>query len=108
MLVPRWIISLSRLYEESQLISRKGAEVVLTVNIKEKAERLVRSGLNFGLIRKSVVYFWEADFKVICYKCCGIGHDKLDIYRDRLLIYIIYGRDYDIDNHKYNIIIYKI
>ena len=77
------------------------------VSIKKEAKRLIRSGLNFGLIRKSVVYFWEVDFKAICYKCCDIGHDKLGIYKDRLLIYIIYGRDYNINNYKYNIIIYK-
>ena len=31
--------------------------MILIVNIKKKAERFVKSGLNFGLIRKSVVYF---------------------------------------------------
>ena len=81
--------------------------MVLTVNTKKKAKRFVRNGLNFGLIRKSVVYFWEADLKTIYYKYCDIGHDKLSIYRDRLLIYIIYGRDYNINNYKYNIITYK-
>ena len=82
--------------------------MVLTVNIKEETKRFIRSGLNFGLIKKSVAYFWEVDFKAICYKCYGIGHDKLNIYKNRLLIYIIYGRDYDTNNYKYNIIIYKV
>ena len=107
MLIPRQIINLNKLYEENQLIDRKDAEVIFIVNIKEKAERFIRSGLNFGLIRKSVVYFWEADFRTICYKCCDIGHDKLDICKDRLLICIIYGKDYNINDYKYNIMIYK-
>ena len=31
--------------------------MVLIVNIKKKIKKLIKSGLNFGLIRKSVVYF---------------------------------------------------
>ena len=107
-LVLRWIISLSKLYEENQLISRKGAEVVFIVNIKKKTKKLIRSGLNFGLVKKLVVYFQEANFRTICYKYYDIGHDKPGIYKDRLLIYIIYERDYDTNNYKYNMIIYKI
>ena len=57
MLVPRWIISPSRLYEESQLTNRKGAEIILIISTKKKAKKLIRSGLNFGLTKKSVVYF---------------------------------------------------
>ena len=82
--------------------------MVLTVSTKKEAERLVRSGLNFGLVRKSVVYFWEADFRAICYKCCGIGHDKPGACGDRLLMCIICGRDYDIDDHKCNIMTCKV
>ena len=107
MLVPRWIISPSRLYEESQSISKKGAEVMFIVNTKEKAEKLIKNGLNFGLARKSVAYFQEVDFKAICYKCCGIGHDKPGTYKDRLLMCIIYEKDHNTNNYKCNIIIYK-
>ena len=107
-LIPRWIINFSRLYEESQLINKKGAEVIFIVNIKKKIKRFIRNGLNFGLARKSIVYFWEADSKAIYYKYCDIGYDKPNIYRNRFLIYIIYGRDYNINNYKYNIIIYKV
>ena len=31
--------------------------MVLIVNIKKKIKKLVRSGLKFGLTRKSIVYF---------------------------------------------------
>ena len=31
--------------------------MVFTVNIKEKTKKLIRNGLNFGLIKKLVVYF---------------------------------------------------
>ena len=83
MLIPKWIISPSRLHEENQLIGRKSAEVVLTISIKEETKRLIKNGFNFGLRRKSVVYFYEADSRDICYKYCDIGHDKLGIYRIR-------------------------
>ena len=81
--------------------------MVFIVSTKEEAERLVRSGLNFGLARKSVVYFWEADPRAICYKCCGIGHDKPDACGDRLLICVICGRDHDTDDHKCNVMTCK-
>ena len=80
---------------------------MLTVNIKKKTKKLVKNGLNFGLTRKSVVYFQEINFKTICYKCYDIGHDKPDTYKNRLLIYIIYEKDYNTNNYKYNIMIYK-
>ena len=108
MLIPRQIINPNKLYEENQLINRKGAEVILIVNTKKKAKRLIRNGLNFGLTRKSVVYFWETDLKAIYYKYYDIGHDKPNIYKNRLLIYVIYGKDYNTNNYKYNIIIYKV
>ena len=82
--------------------------MIFTVSTKKKIKKLIKNGLNFGLAKKSVVYFWEVDFKVIYYKYYDIGHDKPDIYKDRLLIYIIYGRDYDTNNYKYNIITYKV
>ena len=82
--------------------------MILTVNTKEKTKRLVRNELNFGLARKSIVHFQKTDPKAICYKYCDIGHDKSDIYKDRLLIYIIYGKDYNTNNYKYNIITYKV
>ena len=78
------------------------------VSTKKEAKRLIRSGLNFGLVRKLVVYFQEVDFRAICYKYYGIGHDKPGVYKDRFLMCIICGRDYDINNYKYNIIIYKV
>ena len=65
---------------------------------KEEADRLVKNGLNFGNIRKSVSYFWEADPRAICYKCCGIGHEKPEIYENRPPIYEIYGKDYYTNN----------
>ena len=80
---------------------------MLTVSTKEEAKRLIRSELNFGLTKKSIAYFQEADPRTIYYKYCGIGHDKPDIYKDRLLIYIIYGKDHNINNYKYNIMTYK-
>ena len=30
---------------------------MLTVNIKKETKRLIRNGLNFGLAKKSAVYF---------------------------------------------------
>ena len=52
-----WIIHFERLFKESQSKNRKGIEVVLIVGIKEKADRLIKNGLNFGYIKKSVLYF---------------------------------------------------
>ena len=57
MLTPRWIVHPERLFEESQSKNRKGAEVVLTVGTKEEADRLIKNGLNFRHMRKSVSYF---------------------------------------------------
>ena len=56
-LIPKQIINSNRLYEKSQLINKKDAEVVLIVNTKKKVKKLIRNELNFGLVRKSVVYF---------------------------------------------------
>ena len=57
MLIPRWILHPDRLYIESQLNNRKGVEIVLILGTKEEADRLVKNGLNFGNIRKLVLYF---------------------------------------------------
>ena len=46
-----------RLLKKSQSKNRKGVEIVFIMNIKEKADRLVKNGLNFGYIRKLVLYF---------------------------------------------------
>ena len=45
------------------------------------------------------------DSQVICYKYCGIGHEKLKVYEERPFIYEIYGKDYYTNNYTYNIII---
>ena len=107
MLTPRWIIYSEKLFKESQSKNRKGAEVVLTVGTKKKTDRLVKNGLNFGYIRKSVLYFQEADFRIICYRCCKMGHEKPEIYGNKFSIYKIYGRDYHTNNYTCNILIYK-
>ena len=57
MLTPRWILHPDRLYAESQLNNRKGAEIVFIVGIKEEADRLIKNRLNFRNIRKLVLYF---------------------------------------------------
>ena len=98
---------LERLLKESQSKNRKGVKVILTMSTKEEADRLVKNGLNFKYIRKSVLYFWEADPRAICYKYCRIGYEKPKICGDRLFIYKIYGRDYYTNKYIYNILIHK-
>ena len=107
MFIPRWILHLDKLYIENQLNNRKGVEIVFILGIKEEADRLVKNGLNFGNIRKLVLYFWEADFRVICYKYCGMGHEKPEVCGDRPLIYEICEKNHYTNNYTYNIIIYK-
>ena len=46
-----------RLFKENQSKNRKGAEVVLIMGIKEEIDRLIKNGLNFRYIKKSVLYF---------------------------------------------------
>ena len=53
----KWIIHPERLLKKSQSKNRKGVKIVLTVGIKEKADRLIKNDLNFRYIRKSVLYF---------------------------------------------------
>ena len=77
------------------------------MGIKEEADRLIKNRLNFRNIRKLVLYFQEADPRVIYYKYYGIRYEKLEIYGDKPSIYEIYGKNYYINNHTYNIIIYK-
>ena len=96
-----------RLYIKSQSNNRKDVEIVLTVGIKEEADRLVKNGLNFENIKKSISYFWEADLRVIYYKYCGIGYEKLKVYGNKPPIYEIYEKNYHTNNYTYNIIIYK-
>ena len=107
MLTPRWILYPDRLYVESQSNNRKGVEIVFIVGTKEEADRLVKNGLNFGNIRKLVSYFWEADPRAICYKCCGMGYEKLEICGNRPPMYEIYEKDHYTDNYTCNMIIYK-
>ena len=107
MLLLKWILYLNRLINESQSINRIGTEIVFIVDVKEKADRLIKNGLNFGNNRKLVTFFQKANLKTICYKYYNIGHDKPGIYEDRLPIYKIYRKDYNINNHSYNIVIYK-
>ena len=57
MLTPRWILYLDRLYIESQLNNRKDVEIIFIIDIKKEADRLIKNGLNFKNIRKSVSYF---------------------------------------------------
>ena len=57
MLTSRWIIYFERLLKESQSKNRKRVKIVLTIGIKEKVDRLIKNGLNFRYIRKSVLYF---------------------------------------------------
>ena len=57
MFTPKWIMYLERLFKESQSKNRKEVEIVFIINIKEKINRLIKNGLNFRYIRKSVLYF---------------------------------------------------
>ena len=107
MLTPRWILHPDRLYTESQLNNKKNVKIVFILGTKEEADRLVKNGLNFKNIKKLVLYFQEADPRTICYKCCGIRHEKPEVCGDRPFIYEIYEKDYYINNYTYNIIICK-
>ena len=107
MLTPRWILHPDRLYSESQSNDRKGVEIVFTMGIKEETDRLIKNRFNFKNIRKSVLYFQEADPRAIYYKYCGIGHEKSETYENKPPIYEIYGKDHHTNNHTYNMITYK-
>ena len=67
MLTSTWILYLDRLYIESQLNNRKDVKIIFIVNIKEEVNRLIKNRLNFRNIKKSVLYFWEADLRIIYY-----------------------------------------
>ena len=108
MFIPKQIVHLERLFEKSQSKNRKGVEIVLIMGIKEEVDRLVKNGLNFRYIKKSVLYFQEADLRTICYRCCKIGHEKSEIYENKFPIYKICGKNYYINNYTYNILIYKV
>ena len=107
MFTPRWIVYFERLLKESQSKNRKRVEVVFTINIKEKVDLLIKNGLNFRYMRKLVLYFQKIDFKVICYRCCKIRHEKSEVYGNRFFMCKICGRDYHTNNYIYNILIYK-
>ena len=107
MFSPKQILYPNRLIDENQFINRINTEVVFIVGIKKKANRLVKNGLNFRSIRKLITFFWEANLKIICYKYYNIEYDKLEICGNRLLIYKIYEKDYNINNYIYNIVNYK-
>ena len=74
---------------------------------KEEIDRLIKNGLNFGYMRKSVLYFWEVDSRIICYRYYEIRHEKPEICGDRLFMCKICGRDYYTNDYIYNILIYK-
>ena len=57
MFIPKWIIHPERLFKESQSKNRKRVEVVLIMGTKEEADRLIKNGLNFRHIKKSVLHF---------------------------------------------------
>ena len=57
MFIPRWIIYPERLLKESQSKNRKGVKIILIMGIKEEINRLIKNDLNFGHIKKSVLYF---------------------------------------------------
>ena len=96
-----------RLFKESQSKNRKKIEIIFIISIKKKINRLVKNGLNFRYIKKSVLYFWKIDFRVIYYRCCGMGQEKPEVYENRFFIYKIYGKDYYINDYIYNILTCK-
>ena len=57
MLISRWIIYPERLLKKSQSKNRKRVEVVLTMGTKKEVDCLIKNGLNFRYMRKSVLYF---------------------------------------------------
>ena len=107
MLFLKWILYPNRLTNESQFINKINTKVIFIVDTKKKTNRLVKNGLNFESIKKPITFFWKANLKTICYKYCNIRYDKSGIYGDRFLIYKIYKKDHNTNNHIYNIINYK-
>ena len=77
------------------------------MSTKKETDRLVKNGLNFRHIKKSVLYFQKTDPKTICYRYCKIRHEKPEVCENRLSIYKIYGKDYYTNNYTYNILTYK-
>ena len=57
MLSLRWVLYSNKLIDKSQFINRIGAELIFIIGIKEKADRLIKKGLNFKNIKKSVTFF---------------------------------------------------
>ena len=107
MLTPWWIVHPERLMEERQYMNRIGAEVVLTVATKEEADRLLRSGLNFGNVRKPVTQYWEANPRTLCFKCCGVGHEKPGACGDRPQMCAVCGRGHITDDHTCSVTAYR-
>ena len=108
MLPLKQILHPNRLIDENQSINRINTKIIFTVDIKKKADRLIKNGLNFRNIRKPITFFQEANLKAICYKYYNIGYDKPGICGDRPPIYKIYKKDYNINNHIYNVVNYKV
>ena len=77
------------------------------MGIKEETDRLIKNGLNFRYMRKSVLYFQKVNPRIICYRYCRMGHEKPKKCENRPFIYKICGRDYYTNDYTYNILIYK-
>ena len=107
MFIPKWIMHPEKLFKKNQSKNKKRVKIIFTIDIKEEADRLIKNGLNFGYIKKSVLHFWEADLRTIYYRYCRIRYEKPKIYGNKPPIYKIYERDYHINNYTYNILIYK-
>ena len=53
----KWILYSNRLADESQSINRINTEIIFIIDIKKKTDRLIKNGLNFKNIKKSVTFF---------------------------------------------------
>ena len=56
---------------------------MITVSNEIEAKRLLANGLCFGGAVKKVEKYWEAGLRLVCIRCCGIGHERQGSYEDR-------------------------
>ena len=74
--MPHWLITEDFVKEQQDKSNKQKSAIVITVNNKIKAKRLIANRFQFGGIIKKVERYWDAGPGSNCIKCCEINHKR--------------------------------
>lgn len=101
--MPRWLINEDRLKKQQEKNTKRRSTIVIILSNKNVFKQLMAGVLQFERVVNKVEKFWDAGPGLVCFKCCGIEHERLGGCKNRPEKCVLCAREHQASEDQYSI-----